>query len=100
MAVAFPVQIKSIQLHIRELDEDSQCSDEVRTESRTYSTCGFPIRRNGIIGHKEAGKGKIIITEWFIYLILSPVQYQGTFLYCNNGVLDTGNSGVVGHVKS
>lgn len=56
MAVAFPVQIKSIQLHIRELDEDSQCSDEVCTESSAYSTCGFPIRRNGITGHKEAGR--------------------------------------------
>lgn len=76
MTVAFPVQIKPVQLHIRELDEDSQCSDEVCTELSTYSTCGFPIRRNGITGHKEGGKGNIIIIEWFIYLILSPVQYR------------------------
>lgn len=76
MTGAFPVEIKSVQQHVRELDEDCQCSDEVRSESNTCSTCAFAMKRTGITGHKEEGRGEIISVEWFIYLFLSPIQYE------------------------
>lgn len=53
-----------------------------------------------MIGHKEEGRGKIISVEWFIYLFLPPIQYEWSFPYCNNGILDNGSADVVGHVKS
>lgn len=50
--VALPVQVKSAQLHNRELDEDCYSSDEGYTASSAYAACGFPVR-NRMIGHKE-----------------------------------------------
>lgn len=81
----FLMQIKCIQLYIRELDRDSQCSGGTSLQ------------------YILKGKRESLMAEWFVCLILSPELVnccQWTFLYSNNRGLDTGNIGVVGHVES
>lgn len=79
------MQIKCIQLYIRGLDRDSQCSGGTSLQ------------------YVLKGKRESLMAECFVCLILSPELvncYQWTFLYSNNRGLDTGNIGVVGHVES